>query len=106
MPMPHIPIVCTLPPADLARRRAALAALRSSAVEVRRIDDGLVIAFPAGPGLLARLAEVIDLERQCCRFLHFRLDVEPDGGSIALAITGPAGTSEFLVHELGLEPGE
>ena len=102
--MPELPLACTLQPADLARRRAALTVLRSSAADVQSIDDGLVLRFAAQPGLLPRLAEVIDLERQCCRFLRFRLDVAPDGGAITLTVTGPPGTCEFLAHELGLEP--
>jgi hypothetical protein len=32
----------------------------------------------------------------CCRFLRFTLTVEPDRGPIALELTGPRGTREFL----------
>lgn len=102
--MPELPIACTLQPADLARRRDLLTALRAAAADVQSIDEGLVLHFAAQPGLLARLAEVIDLERQCCRFLRFRIDVEPDGGTVTLTVSGPPGTSGFLADELGLEP--
>ena len=46
--------------------------------------------------LAGAIVEMIDAERQCCRFLRFRLTVEPDGDSILLDVTGPAGTKEFL----------
>jgi hypothetical protein len=42
------------------------------------------------------IARTIDAERQCCRFLHFGVTVEPDGGPITLELSGPSGTREFL----------
>lgn len=45
---------------------------------------------------------VIASERQCCPFLTFRLTVEPQEGPIWLELTGPAGTREMLMSELGL----
>jgi hypothetical protein len=45
---------------------------------------------------LTAIAQTIDAERQCCRFLTFTVTVEPDGGPISLAVTGPPGTREFL----------
>ena len=46
--------------------------------------------------ILATIAQTIDAERQCCRFLRFSITVEPDGGPITLELTGPPGTREFL----------
>jgi hypothetical protein len=99
--MADSPISCTLSSTELVRRREILAALRDECVEVRKIDNGVSLRFAPGAGTLARLAEVIDLERQCCRFLRFRLDVEPDGGPVRLDVTGPPGTETFLEAELG-----
>jgi hypothetical protein len=45
---------------------------------------------------LGLIARAIDAERQCCRFLRFRVTVEPDEGPILLELTGPEGTREFL----------
>ena len=100
------PIACTLSAADLATRRAALRALRTACLEARRIDDGMSLRFASEPALLPRLAEVVDREQQCCRFLRFVLTVEPDGGGIQLEITGPPGTADFLDAELGVGPKE
>ena len=43
-----------------------------------------------------RIAQAIDAERQCCRFVRFTLTVEPDEGPITLDLTGPPGSREFL----------
>jgi hypothetical protein len=50
--------------------------------------------------VLASIAQTVDAERQCCRFLRFTLTVEPDAGAIVLDLTGPAGTREFLAAML------
>jgi hypothetical protein len=101
-----LPIACTLSAADLTERRTVLAALQAHCLETTTLDDGrgLVLRFAQAPGILATLARVIDLERQCCRFLDFELTVAADGGPIALTLAGPAGTTEFLGGELGLVP--
>ena len=39
---------------------------------------------------------MIDAERQCCRFLQFELSIAPDLGPLALTLTGPEGTQQFL----------
>jgi hypothetical protein len=62
--------------------------------EIRReqsSDHGwqmLAIDDPAG--------DAVEAERQCCRFLRFAIVVEPDGGPIALQLSGPTGTRAFL----------
>lgn len=52
--------------------------------------------FSAAPDIVATLAQVVDAERQCCRFLRFVITVEPDGGPALLELSGPAGTREFI----------
>jgi hypothetical protein len=56
--------------------------------------DGVRLRFSADAWPL--IAETIEAERQCCRFLRFDVVVEPDGGSIWLTLSGPPGTREFL----------
>ena len=48
------------------------------------------------------IAEMIDGERQCCRFLRFAVVLEANLGPVSLELTGPAGTRAFL--EALLEP--
>ena len=44
------------------------------------------------------------LERLCCPFVRFRLEMEEDGGPLYLSLTGRDGVKEFLRGELGLPP--
>jgi hypothetical protein len=89
------PIVCTLTPAAIAARQAALLPGLVQRAESREdTADGMRLRFPAD-ALLA-IATTVDAERQCCRFLRFDITVEPGGGAIWLALAGPPGTREFL----------
>jgi hypothetical protein len=91
------PIACTLTDAALRKRRAGILTRMAGAVRERRdLAEGIAFRFDADGGTLAQLAEVIDLERQCCAFLRFRLTVEPEGGPVWLEMTGPEGTREFV----------
>ena len=103
--MTHLPVACTLSQPDLARRRAGLFAdLARHRQEARWLSEGVALRYSSEQGTLALLGEFIQLERQCCPFLRFQLTVEPGGGPIWLELTGPAGTREFLAHEIG-DPG-
>jgi hypothetical protein len=46
---------------------------------------------------LAGVAEWIALERRCCPFFRFQLDVEGETGPVWLRLTG-AGVKEFLAQ--------
>ena len=101
--MQNLPIACTLGPAALkARREDLLGGLVRRAVERVDIPNGYRVRFAPDAGVLADIANVIEIERQCCRFLTFRLTAEPDNGSIWLEFSGPVGTREFLAGMLDL----
>jgi hypothetical protein len=53
------------------------------------------LRFDAARLDLAALGEWIALERRCCPFLYFRLDLEP-ADKTALALTGGQGVKEIL----------
>jgi len=99
--MHDLPIVCALTPAEIEARRATLLpGLLTQAVERIPLSDGFRWRFVASGTLLAVVAETINTERQCCRFLRFVLTVEPDGGAVWLDITGAQGTVAFLENLL------
>jgi len=60
------------------------------------IPDEYRVRLQSDDGVLTRIANVIETERRCCRFLTFRLTAEPDNGAIWLEVSGPPGTREFL----------
>jgi hypothetical protein len=91
------PIACELTPEEIRERREGLLpGLLANAREQIALADGFRWRFAPESELLAAVAQAIDNERQCCRFLRFRLLVEPDAGPIWLEVTGPEGTAEFL----------
>jgi amino-acid N-acetyltransferase len=92
-----LPLVCTLQPGELnARAMELLPGLVRGARAVTEVDGGYRLEFSASSEVLRAIADTIDAERQCCRFLRFQLVVEPDERAIVLDVTGPAGTKEFL----------
>jgi len=93
---PHT-IACTLAQIELATRRTELLpGLLSQADTQETIAGGFRWRFSEAKGLLNKVASVIDAERSCCRFLRFRLTLEPHGGPLWMEVTGPQGTQNFL----------
>ncbi len=103
--MHELPIACTLTSAEIEARRATLLpGLLTQAVEQIPLSDGFRWRFVASGALLAAVAETINTERQCCRFLRFVVTVEPNGGALWLDITGTQGTVAFLETLLQSQP--
>lgn len=95
--MTDLPVACTLGPAALkARREGLLTDLWRRADRHEELADGHRLRFAAADDTLELISRAIDAERRCCRFLRFRVTVEPDEGPIVLELTGPEGTRDFL----------
>jgi hypothetical protein len=91
------PIACTLPADELhARRGELLPGLAASALQHIRLPEGMRFVFAATARRLRELHAVAELERRCCAFLDFRIDLSPGGGALTLDVIGPAGTGRFL----------
>jgi len=65
-------------------------------LERRELSDGYAFRFAAEAGAIAELAEWIGLERMCCPFLRFSVEVEPNGGPVWLKLTGGAQVKAFV----------
>jgi hypothetical protein len=95
-----IPIACSLTDSELQQRRKDyLDKIAKSLTGSEELENGFSFRFRLGPGFLQDLAEVIDLERQCCPFLTFRTILAAGDPSVVLELTGPDGTKE-MVREL------
>jgi hypothetical protein len=95
--MADVPIACTLTPDALrARQQGLLSDLIRRADACDRSADGVRLRFAPSRETLSAIVEVVDAERQCCRFLRFAITVEPDGGPMLLELSGPPGAGEFL----------
>lgn len=101
--MTDLPVACTLTPTAVrVRREGLLSELLGRAAAPEELPDGYRLRFGAEDDTLATIVQAVNAERQCCRFLRFRIAVEPDGGPISLELTGPSGTREFLAALLDL----
>ena len=95
--MTDLPVACMLSPMALrARREGLLSKLLQRAEEHQELPEGHRLRFAASEEMLAMITDMVEAERQCCRFLRFQITVEPDGGPISLELSGPPGTREFL----------
>ena len=93
-----LPVACSLMDSELQeRRRTVLQKVRSVVCEVKELDHGFSYRFPSGEWI-TELANLVELERQCCPFLKFNITVEPGDGPVWLEMTGPQGTKEFLAE--------
>ena len=70
------------------------------ATEIHEVENGLAFPFPSSA--YQDVVDFVALERLCCPFLHFLLDVPAPDRSLTLTVTGPPGAREFIRAELGL----
>ena len=84
-----LPIVCTLTEDELRERRpTVLESIQDACIHATPTSNGYSYSFKPTSDILARLAGLVDLERQCCQFLTFTIVVEPSQ-PIRLEVTGP-----------------
>jgi hypothetical protein len=97
-----LPIVCTLTQTELMeRRRTILASIRDSAIDISATEYGYSYRFEPSSEVLAELARLVDLERQCCQFLTFRIVVEPQEAIRLDEITGPPEAKAIMADIVG-----
>ena len=92
--------IAALTPDERERRQALADQLYAATQEMQERVDGYMFRYPAA--LLPTVAAFVTLERRCCPFFRFALDVEPDDGPLWLTITGHEGVKAFIAAELGL----
>ncbi len=95
-------LVCNLnvfTPEDRIRHDAAAHSVFTQVEETRELDTGYAFRLPVH--LLQIAAEFVSLERLCCSFLQFGLQLSSDG-VLWLSLTGPEGVKHLLNAELGI----
>jgi hypothetical protein len=108
------PIACdmgAIEPSLRAGHAATGEQLLRAAGEIRELPDGYAFRLTADTDTLLKAVEFISLERLCCPFLGFALEVEPEGGPAWLRLMGREGVKEFIREEVsgllgGAEAGE
>jgi hypothetical protein len=81
------------------RRQIVLGAVARVTIGRSELANGFDLSFDARTLDIAALGEWIALERRCCPFLRFRLEIGPEDKAI-LALTGGPGVKEFLRTEI------
>jgi hypothetical protein len=101
MPM-ESPIACTLNDAEMReRRKTILDAFRGATIDVTSLPLGYVYHFAPTSAVLAQIVELVDLERQCCPFLAFKIAVAANNQAICLEVTGPPEAKPMIADFFG-----
>lgn len=83
------------------RYRALRQLLSADFMEARELENGYAFRHSSDAGVLVALAEYVSLERLCCPFFDFVIEVGRDGGEVWLRMTGPEGAKKVLENALG-----
>ena len=83
------------------RKRALQKRLRADVREIREIEGGYAFKHSSEPEVLLALAELVALERLCCPFFEFGIEIEREGGPLWLRMTGSESAKEILRAEIG-----
>ena len=97
------PIACNLfglTAAERQRQQELRNQIFSGTPTVRELKDGYAVGVPSTKENILAVAEFISLERVCCSFFHFDLEVGQSDQPLWLRITGGNGVKEFLKTEL------
>lgn len=72
--------------------------LFAQVVDYRELPMGYQFDFPVE--LLAQVVEFVSLERQCCPFFQFTIDVAPSSEVVSFSLSGDAHVKIFLASNL------
>jgi hypothetical protein len=97
------PIACDMSVLSPAQRQTHLANSRelfASVQAITELPDGYEFKVVDDANVIVKLAEFVTLEKLCCPFLNFAIDVEAEGGPLRLRLTGRDGVKEFIREEV------
>jgi hypothetical protein len=103
------PFACDMQAIEPAKRPKHLetaSAVFRAVKSISELPNGYAFQLPNESDLFLKVAEFISLERLCCPFFGFTLEIEPEGGSLWLRLTGREGIKPFIRAELGEFLGE
>jgi hypothetical protein len=69
--------------------------------DLRELPNGYAFKLSNDPQLLLTAAQFVALERLCCPFFGFTLEIEREGGAVWLSLTGREGVKPFIIAEIG-----
>jgi hypothetical protein len=83
------------------RRATILDSVRAATLEITPLPLGYAYRFNSTSEVLTKLVQLLDVERQCCPFLTFKIVVEAGNQSIGLEITGPPEAKAVIANFFG-----
>ena len=98
------PFACDMTAIAPEQRGAHVATIQKlfrSVQSKRELPNGFAFELPNDSEVLLTASEFISLERLCCPFFGFELQVEREGGSVWLSLTGRDGVKPFIMAEIG-----
>lgn len=97
------PIACDLTVLDKAQRNSheqVSQRLFANVQAVQELEDGYAFRFAPETDLIADLGRFVALERLCCPFFDFSIEVAREQGPVTLRLTGTEGVKTYLAAEL------
>ncbi len=97
------PFACDMTAIAPEQRGAHLATIEKlfrSVQSKRELPDGYAFELPNDSEVLLTTADFISQERLCCPFFGFRLEIEREGGSVWLSLTGRDGAESGHFHNI------
>ena len=97
------PFACDMTAIAPGQRGAHLATIENlfhSIEQISELPNGYNFRLPNDSETVRRAAEFIALERLCCPFFAFALEVESEAGAVYLSVTGREGVKPFIMSEI------
>jgi|SRR6266851_330802 len=71
--------------------------------QVKELQNGYALRLSTDSSMLKTVAQFIEMERLCCPFMKFVVEVGEEHGPLWVRITGRKGTKEFIREEFDLD---
>jgi hypothetical protein len=97
------PFACVMGAIASDKRERHLANARElfrQVIEIREQPSGYAFGLPTDSATLLRIVEFVSLERLCCPFFGFALELEPEDGNVWLRLSGRDGVKAFIRAEM------
>ena len=95
---PFACVMDAIKPSERAPHLENARALFALVTEVKELPDGYSFRLP--PDSLLEIARFVELERLCCPFFGYVIEVEKECGEVVLHLTGRVGVKEFIEAEV------
>ena len=98
------PIACRLKALDAEQRKRQkelLGIVRGKIQKTIELPEGFALQMPTDHATFMEVAEWVSLERRCCAFAKFVLEMRLDN-TVWVTVTGKSGAKEVLAAEMGI----